>query len=181
MEKTGTEHGKEQSKQAKQAKGQGGQPKLTKAQERANNKQRKLDRKIERASQPDTAVVSRKALETNAMVALLGQNDYFIDQLRKKVGYDPSINVEAVMRLLQINGAIRNVVAITNAAMQHTLGMTYEPPKGLQVTKVNPGALKLNEILISLNTIVADAEATAPAEDTAPAEKTKPVVSKMAA
>lgn len=154
----GNEQGKKQGKK-KPARGQGGQPQLTKEQKR----QRNLDRKIERAGQPDTAVVSRKALETNAMVALLGQNDYFIDQLRKKVGYDPKINVESAMNLLQINGAIRNIVAVANAAMQYALGMNYEPPRGLEVSKVNPKELDLTKILASLQEIVTEAEATVPA------------------
>lgn len=146
-----------QGRKQKRAKGQGGQPQLSKAEKH----QLKIDRKIERAAQPDTAVVSRKALETNAMVALLGQNDYFIDQLRKKVGYDTKINVEDAMTLLQINGAIRNVVAVANAAMQHSLGMTYEPPRGLEVSHVSPKDLDLKKILASLQDIVTEAEATA--------------------
>jgi len=165
--------GKEQGK--KQAKGHGGQPRPNKAQERAANQQLKLDRKIQRAAQPDTAVVSRKALETNAMVALLGQNDYFIDQLRKKVGFDQKINVEEAMILLQMNGAIRNIVAVANAAMQHVLGMTYEPPRGLEVSRVNPEELDLKKILASLQEIITEAEATAPAVDLTEAVKTSDV------
>ncbi|WP_224962739.1 hypothetical protein [Geomonas subterranea] len=165
--------GKEQGKGQKKAKGQGGQPKVNKALQRAELQQKKLDRKLTRAAQPDTAVVSRKALETNAMVALLGQNDYFITQLRNKVGYDPKIEVSKAMNLLQINGAIRNIVAIANAAMQHTLGMTYEPPRGLEVTKVDPAKLNLEKILEGLQTIVTAAEATAPAETAKPAELKK--------
>lgn len=163
--------GREQGK--KQAKGHGGQSKLSKAQERADNQQKKLARKIERAGQPDTAVISRKALETNAMVALLGQNDYFIDQLRKKVGFDQKINVEEAMTLLQMNGAIRNIVAVANAAMQHVLGMTYEPPRGLEVSRVNPKELDLKKILVALQEIVTEAEATAPPAETAKTAETK--------
>lgn len=176
--KTETEQGKEQgkgpqkAKGSQKAKGQGGQP-AVKAQKRAEQQQRKLERKMTRAAQPDTAVVSRKALETNAMVALLGQNDYFIDQLRKKVGYDPKIDVSKAMNLLQINGAIRNIVAIANAAMQHTLGMAYEPPRGLEVATVDPAALDLEKIHDSLQAIVTAAEATAPAETAKPAEVKK--------
>ena len=159
----------EQAKRHKPSKGQGGQgqkagkgPK-TRA-EREVDKQKKLDRKIERAGQPDTAVVSRKALETNAMVALLGQNDYFIDQLRKKVGYDTKINVEDAMILLQTNGAIRNVVAIVNAALQNVIGMSYDPAKGLDAPVVNPAKLDLKKILETLQAIITEAEATMPAK-----------------
>lgn len=169
-EKTKEQQGKRQGK--KRGKGQGGKP-----VDRVAEKQKKLDRKIERAAQPDTAVVSRKALETNAMVALLGQNDYFIDQLRKKVGFDTKIDVEKAMTLLQINGSIRSVVAIANAAMQHTLGMTYEPARGLDVPTVAPGELNLKKILAALQEIVTEAEATAPA----PAKDAEPVDIKKAA
>lgn len=157
---------KTQGNAHKAGKGQGGRAKSKgpkTSADREADKQKKLDRKIERAGQPDTAVVSRKALETNAMVALLGQNDYFVDQLRKKVGYDPKIKVEDAMFLLQTNGAIRSVVAIVNAAMQHALGMTYEPAKGLDVPKVNPGELNLKKIFDTLQEIITEAEATAPA------------------
>lgn len=155
---------KEQGKGPKQHKGQGkgqgkGQAPKTRA-DRDADKKKKLDRKIERAGQPDTAVVSRKALETNAMVALLGQNDYFIDQLRKKVGYDPKIKVEDAMILLQANGAIRNVLAIVNAAMQHALGMTYEAPKGLDAPVVKPAALNLKQLLAALQEIITEAQET---------------------
>lgn len=170
--------GNEQVKGQRHGKGQGGQkPKGPKTRaDRDADKKKKLDRKIERASQPDTAVVSRKALETNAMVALLGQNDYFIDQLRKKVGYDAKIKVEDAMILLQTNGAIRNVVAIVNAALQNVLGMSYEPAKGLEAPVVKPAELDLKKILDTLHSIVTEAEATVQvktksAEDAAPLSK----------
>jgi len=158
-----------QGKQGKQGKGkhrgQGPkQPQLSRAAQRDKDRADKLTKKLARAEKPDTAVVDKRALETNATVALLGKNDYLVDQLRKKVGFDRSINIADAMNVLQINQSIRDLLSVQNALVCHVLGVDYEPPRGMDVPKVDASTVNTAELLETLTTIVSSVQKVVEAE-----------------
>jgi len=83
------------------------------------------------------------------------------------------------MILLQANQAARSVTSIITTAMQHALGLPYQPSKGLaNAPVVSPAKLDLVKILADLQKIVEEAQATA--EKAEPAEKAEKTVTKAA-
>jgi len=140
--------------------------------------EQKLERKLELAAKPDQAVVSRKALETSALVAIVGKNDFLIDQLRKRLGFDPTINVAKAISLINLNGLIRDLMNLENAAICESLGRAYEAPRGMDAPRLKKD-VDLEKLVEDIKGLIV-AAIEPPAEKPAKKEKAPAVVAEAA-
>ncbi|QOX80776.1 hypothetical protein FY034_17280 (plasmid) [Trichlorobacter lovleyi] len=129
------ENQKETQKQPKQAnpKSNGGAPqkvKLSNAALRAAQKERKLQRKVERAHRPDTMLIGRMALETNVLGTLVDRNDYLIRSFRDRVGVVSNIPLESFTEIINEQNILRVRLHTQNKKLAALLEVDYQAPGG---------------------------------------------------
>lgn len=93
----------------------------------------RLDDKLAAAARPDTSVVTRKALDTNAMINLLGSNDYYMYQIRMNVGINPDITMEKAAEIFEKSRDIKLKLNELNQEMADLLGKEYSAPRSMDI------------------------------------------------
>lgn len=93
-------------------------------------KKERLDRKIAKASRPDTVVISRTTIDTNEMADLLGANDRLMSQLRRKLGYVKALTPDKFHELFERSQEIKKNLHEFNMEIAHLIGEKYVAPRG---------------------------------------------------
>lgn len=106
------------------------QVRLSPAALRAAQKEKKLQRKLERAARPDTMLIGRMALETNVMGTLVDRNDYLIRSFRDRVGLVSNIPLSAFGEIIAEQNILRARLNAQNKRLATLLEEDYTVPGG---------------------------------------------------
>jgi hypothetical protein len=96
-------------------------------------KKEKLEKKLERASKPETMLVSRNAWDTNDLVILINCFDFQFRAMRDRVGTKGSkVTLEVFQQQLEKTDALKQQIHQMNKELSLISGAWYKPPRGFK-------------------------------------------------
>ena len=105
---------------------------MAKEQRRTNNRQERMERRVEMAKRDDVEVVPKRAAETNDFIRLLTSNDFIINRLRQQLGRRSGVPVEQAVQFLERNETLRQEMNTLNAEICASMGVDSRPPRGFE-------------------------------------------------
>ena len=89
------------------SKGKNRGPQAQEQQRPKYTREQVLEHKLKQVTEEGYDVVPRRALETNAMIALVTKNDFLVDKLRDRIEQDTRIDTASAVELLKKNRELR--------------------------------------------------------------------------
>ena len=93
----------------------------------------KLEKKLERASKPETMLITRNAMDTNELVALINCFDFQFRGLRDRVALRSSkVTIEVFQEQIEKTDALKDQIHQMCKDLSAITGLRYNPPRGFK-------------------------------------------------
>jgi hypothetical protein len=98
-----------------------------------SERKEKLEKKLERASKPETMLITRNAMDTNELVALINCFDFQFRGLRDRVALKASkVTIEVFQEQIEKNNALKDQIHQMCKELSAITGLRYNPPRGFK-------------------------------------------------
>jgi len=100
---------------------------------RDKEKSERLAAKLERASKPETMLVTRNAMDTNDLVYLINSFDFQFRGMRDRVGLKGSnITLQIFQEQIDKTEALKDQIHLMNKELSDLTGLKYKAPRGFK-------------------------------------------------
>jgi hypothetical protein len=107
-------------------------PEEFRARKNLERKER-LEKKLERASKPETMLITRNALDTNDLVFLINAFDFQLRAMRDHVGIkDSKVTIDVFKEQIKKTDVLKDQINQMNKDLSAITGLRYSPPRGFK-------------------------------------------------